>query len=270
MVAKAASRGADAVILDLEDGVHPASRPAARAALPEACEVSAGLGAPVAVRVSPAGTSDRARDLEAVAHAAPDAALLAKAETEEEIREARAALGDGIRVWLMIETARGAAEVFRLARTPGVSGLVFGSADFRLSIGGSGLPGERDLDFVRSRLVLAARAAGVAVWDAPWFAFRDLDGLRRSARRAFALGFDGKSAVHPMQIEPIHRAFAPSPEQRAWAERVVQAVEAAERRGESVVELDGQLVEALHRREALRLLRLASSTPRAGVSPSSP
>lgn len=252
------------MVLDLEDGVHPAARPAARMALPESRRAAADQGARVVIRVNAAGTRDFTPDLEAAAAASADAVLLAKAESEEEIRAARAALGEKIPVWLMIETARGAAEAFRLARAPGVRGLVFGSADFRLSIGGSALPEERDLDFARSRLVLAARAAGIAVWDAPWFAFRDIEGLWASARRAFAFGFDGKSAVHPMQIGPIHRAFAPSSGQRDWAERVVRALEAAERRGESIVELDGQLVEALHRREAIRLLRLA-----AAVSPPS-
>ena len=99
-------------------------------------------------------------------------------------------------LWLMIETARGAAAVFELAREDGVSGLVFGSADYRLSVGSRASPEERELDHARQRILLAARAAGVCCWDAPWFAFRDLEGLRLSARRAFELGFDGQ-VRHP-------------------------------------------------------------------------
>lgn len=261
MVAKAAVRGADVVVLDLEDGVHPEQKDGARARLAESCESARAGGGRVVVRVNPPETGAGHRDLETAGAIAPEAVLLPKAEAVDAVRAARSILGERLPVWLMVETARGAAQVFDLAAEPGVEGLVFGSADYRLSMGAAGSPDEADLAFVRSRLVLAARAAGIGVWDAPWFAFRDLDGLRRSARRAFELGFDGKSAVHPIQIPEIHAAFRPSDEQRTWAERVIAAVEEADRAGASVAELDGVLVEKLHRRHACRLLRLDEAGP---------
>lgn len=254
MVAKAATRGADVLLLDLEDGVHPSHKDAARERLPESRSVLAASGAVVALRTnSPEGPGGQA-DLEAAATAGFDAVLLPKAESGEVVRVARDILGRAAPLWLMIETAPGARNVFDLARLPGVEGLVFGSADYRLSTGARMRQNESELDFARQRILLAARAAGIHGWDAPWFAFRDLEGLRRSARRAAEVGFDGKSAVHPAQIPVIHEAFAPSAEERAWAERVVRVMEDAVARGVAVVELDGELLEELHLRQARRLL----------------
>ena len=254
MVAKAATRGADVVVLDLEDGVHPSQKDGARERLRESRAAAAAAGALVALRINPpAGAFGRA-DLEAAADVGFDAVLLPKAETAEAASEARRILGEATPLWLMIETAIGAAAVFELARLPGVDGLVFGSADYRLSMGAGRRHDESELDFVRQRILLAARAAGVCAWDAPWFAFRELDGLYRSARRAAESGFDGKSAVHPLQIPVIHQAFEPTPAERAWAERVVRTMEDAGARGLAVVELDGELLEELHLRQARRLL----------------
>ncbi|MXX86164.1 MAG: CoA ester lyase [Acidobacteria bacterium] len=254
MVSKAATRGADIVVLDLEDGVHPSHKDAARERLHESRAALAGAGAVVALRTNPPETPGGHADLEAAATAGFDAVLLPKAESGETVRVARDVLGRVTPLWLMIETAPGAANVFDLARVPGVEGLVFGSADYRLSIGARMRQDESELDFVRQRILLAARTAGVHCWDAPWFAFRDLDGLRRSARHAAEMGFDGKSAVHPAQVPVIHEAFAPTAEERAWAERVVSVMEDAAARGVAVVELDGELLEVLHLRQARRLL----------------
>lgn len=254
MVAKAATRGADVLLLDLEDGVHPSHKDAARERLRGSRDALAAAGAIVALRTNPPEGPGGQADLEAAATAGFDAVLLPKAESGETLRVARDLLGRATPLWLMIETAPGAANVFDLARIPGVEGLVFGSADYRLSLGARMRQGESELDFVRQRILLAARAAGVHCWDAPWFAFRDLEGLRGSARRAAEMGFDGKSAVHPAQLPVIHEAFAPTPEERAWAERVVRVMEDAGARGVAVVELDGELLEELHLRQARRLL----------------
>lgn len=253
MVAKAATRGADILVLDLEDGVHPSQKDAARERLRESQAAAAAAGALVALRINPPEGAVGSADLEAAADAGFDAVLLPKAENTEAMREARRTLGE-TPLWLMIETALGAANVFELAPLPGVDGLVFGSADYRLSLGARMRQDESELDFVRQRILLAARAAGIRCWDAPWFAFRDLEGLRGSACRAAKAGFDGKSAVHPLQVPVIHEAFATTPEERAWAESVVRVMEDAGARGVAVVELDGELLEELHLRQAKRLL----------------
>ncbi len=240
MVRKAARRGADALVLDLEDGVHPSRKAEARAGLGDARAL---LGdARVIVRVN-AGPEGRA-DLEAARAAGFEEALLPKAESVE---------AEGFRVHLMIETALGAARVFELAAARGVEGIAFGAADYRLGLGVRD-PGEEPLAYVRQRLLLAARAAGIRVWDSPWFAFRDLDGLRRSARRAAGLGFDGMLAIHPAQVPVIHEAFALTDTERERARRTLDAWRAADLRGEAVAERDGELVEALHARAARKLL----------------
>lgn len=254
MVAKAATRGADVLVLDLEDGVHPSRKDAARQRLHESRTALASGGALVALRINPPTGPVGRSDLDAAARAGFDAVVLPKAESGATVQMAREVLGRRNPIWLMIETAPGAANVFELARLPGVEGLVFGSADTRLSLGARRRQDESELDFVRQRILLAARAAGIHCWDAPWFAFRDLEGLRRSARRAAEGGFDGKSAVHPDQVPVIHEAFAPTPDERAWAERVVRVMEDAGARGVAVVELDGELLEELHLRQARRLL----------------
>ena len=147
MIAKAATRGADILILDLEDGVHPSQKDAARERLRESRAAAVAAGALVALRTNPpAGAFGRA-DLEAAADIGFDAVLLPKAEAAETLREAHGVLGEATPLWLMIETALGAANAFELARLPGVDGLVFGSADYRLSVGARMRPDESELDF---------------------------------------------------------------------------------------------------------------------------
>lgn len=284
MIEKAAARGADGLILDLEDGVHPRWKEQARAGLAAAYRTLTDAGASVAVRVNAPDTEWWREDFRAVREAGFDTVVIPKAEDDRAVERAASA---GIpRVFLMIETARGVAGVFDLAgSSPAVRGLLFGSADYTLSLGRRrGVPGDPSprspllqpdseyaageeplppddpadptLEFARQRILLAARATGIAAWDAPHFAFRDEEGTRRAARRAARAGFEGMAAVHPAQIPIIHEAFAPTPAERRWAERVVAAFESAGTRGEAVAELDGELIERLHLEQARRLLRL--------------
>ncbi len=250
MIRRAAARGADVLVLDLEDGVHPRHKAGARAGIAAARETLEAEGARVMLRVHHPGSPCHALDLE-TAHAAGFRELLvSKAESLAGIHPA---CDTGARVHLMIETAPGAARVFELASAPGVAGIAFGAADYRLGIGVRGRS-ETLLQYARQRLLLAARAAGVSCWDAPWFAFRDSAGLRRRARAAAEMGFDGMLAVHPSQTPVIHEAFAASAEETAHARRVLEVMREADARGEAVAELDGELVEHLHARAARRLL----------------
>jgi citrate lyase subunit beta/citryl-CoA lyase len=107
--------------------------------------------------------------------------------------------------------------------------------------------------------VLAARAAEIRVFDTPYFDFADAAGLARSARRARTLGFDGKTAIHPAQVQPIHDAFAPTPEEIAHARKVLSALETAAREGRGTAAVDGEMVEPLHATEARRTLARAGS-----------
>jgi citrate lyase subunit beta/citryl-CoA lyase len=162
----------------------------------------------------------------------------------------------------MIETARGVLAAPGLARVAPVAGLLFGAADFRASVRASRDPDEAELLLARSALVLAARAAGIEAFDTPLFEYRDEAALERSAGRARALGFDGKTAIHPAQVAVINRVFAPTPQEIRRAEAVVAALEAAAREGRGVATVDGEMVEALHAAEARRALARAK---KAGV-----
>jgi citrate lyase subunit beta/citryl-CoA lyase len=164
----------------------------------------------------------------------------------------------------MVETARGVLAAPELARAPHVAGLLFGAADFRADVRASREPDEGEILVARSALVLAARAAGIEVFDTPHFEYRDEPGLERSARRARALGFDGKTCIHPAQVAVVNRLFAPTAEEVERAGKVVLALETAAREGRGVATVDGEMVEALHGREARRTLERAR---RAGTSP---
>jgi citrate lyase subunit beta/citryl-CoA lyase len=162
----------------------------------------------------------------------------------------------------MVETARGVLAAPALASVEHVAGLLFGAADFRASVRASRDPDEAELLLARGTLVLAARAAGVEVFDTPSFEYRDEVRLERSARRARTLGFDGKAAIHPGQVAVINRVFAPTPEEADRARRIVEALEAAAREGRGVATVDGEMVEALHAAEARRTLARARQAGR--------
>ena len=276
MIEKAAERGADLLILDLEDGVHPDRKEEARSALAEARRRLTEAGARAAVRVNGPDTPWWSADLEAAWDAGFENIVLPKVEGAGPIFTAGSRSIGPPPLLLMIETAAGMAQAFHLSGITGVAGLIFGSADYTLSLGlrtpapaptpDSAAPPpapppdppETDppaLTHARQRLLLAARASGIRAWDAPHFAFRDHEGTTRAARRAARQGFDGMTAVHPSQIPLIHAAFAPTPTERHWAERVISAMTSATARGEAVTELDGQLLEPLHLEQAHRLLR---------------
>jgi citrate lyase subunit beta/citryl-CoA lyase len=261
MLRKAGSRGADVLIVDLEDGVLPDAKQAARE---QARRLWPGLDfgeSEALLRVNGAGSPWQEADLEAAAAIRPDGVVLPKCEEPSAVSAVAGRL-TGTPLFLMVETARGVLAAPELARVGGVAGLLFGAADFRASIRASRDPDESELLVARSRLVLAARAAGALVFDTPFFDYRDEAGLERSARRARTLGFDGKTAIHPGQVGVLARVFAPTAAEVERARAVVAALDAAAREGRGVATVDGEMVEALHGAEARRTLAMAS---KAGV-----
>lgn len=259
MVRKAGSRGADVLILDLEDGVHPDRKEEAR---DRAVRLSREPGlfgrSEVWLRTNAPGTPWHEADLAAAAGAAVSGVVIPKCEDPEEVRRLAARLGEGRSLFLMVETAAGILRSPDLARAaPPVAGLVFGAADYRESLRAGRMEDELELLVARTQLVQAARAAGVDVFDTPWFEYRDLEGLARSARRARALGFDGKTAIHPGQVAAVNAVFTPTAEEVERARRVIGALEDQARLGQAVAVLDGEMVEALHGRGARRVLEKA-------------
>lgn len=236
---KAADR-ADAVIVDLEDAVLAADRPAARQAVIE----SSLDPARTVVRVNPAGTEDFARDLEAVARTPYRTLMLAKSESAEQF----AAL-EGYRVIALCETALGVQNAAQIAAAEPVVALMWGAEDLIASLGGlssrfpAGQPqaGQyRQLPrYARSQVLLAAGAAGKAAVDSVYLDLGDHEGLRAEALDAVASGFSATACLHPAQVGVIRQAYQPSPEQVDWAARVLEAAQGAS----GAFALDGRMVD---------------------------
>jgi citrate lyase subunit beta/citryl-CoA lyase len=259
MVRKVGSRQADVVILDLEDGVHPEAKDFARSAVPVFLhEVDFGASE-VFVRVNALSSPWAAQDLAAVPASGVAAVVIPKVSSPEDVRRAESLLGRAdIPLFAMVESAAAVLAAPAIARSSArLAGLIFGSADYRESLGAGRDPDEAELLFARSQILHAARAARLEAYDAPFFDYRDVAGLERSAARVRVLGFDGKSAIHPSQVGVIHKAFTPAAAEVEWARRVVRALEQAGQRGRAVAGLQGEMVEAVHERMARRILARA-------------
>jgi citrate lyase subunit beta/citryl-CoA lyase len=260
MLRKAGSRGADTLIFDLEDGVHPDAKTEGRDRLGRlALELDFG-GAEVFIRVNSPGTPWVDEDLEMVARTRPAGVVLPKVEHSAWVRDVDRRLDGEVPMLLMIETAAGVLASPELARTsPQVSGLVFGAADFRESLRAGRLPEEMELYYARNRILLAARAAGIEAFDTPWFAYKDPAGLEASARLVRQMGFDGKTAIHPSQVSAINEVFSPTVAEIERARRIVDAMKDALAGGRYVATVGNEMVEALHLEEAKRTLARAKA-----------
>jgi citrate lyase subunit beta/citryl-CoA lyase len=258
MLAKAQARGADTVLVDLEDAIPPDGKGAARAALREALRdgTLAGPGA-VCVRVNAVGEGVE-QDLEALAGCAVDAVVLPKAVGADGVREVRAGVdrlldgGAATALVPQVESTAGILRLGELAAAPEVDALAFGGEDFCVDLGVARSDDSLELLAPRALVALHARAARLPAIDTVYTAIDDEDGLLREARVARQLGFSGKLLIHPAQIDPVRGVFAPSAEQVAWAERVRAAVAAADGSGVQVV--DGKMVDAPVLAQAERIL----------------
>ena len=263
---KALGLGADALILDLEDAVAPAAKPAARAAVaaflrahpqPRACQLF--------VRVNPLDGGLLADDLAALAGTAPDGVVLPKAAGAESIRALAALLAaQGLAAPILPVASETAAAVFQLGSYSAVAGLLagltWGAEDLPAAIGAS-TAREADgtytpvYETVRSLALLGAHAAGVPAIETVYPAFRDLAGLAAYAARGRRDGFTGMMAIHPDQIAVINAAFTPSAEEIAAARRVIAAFAAEP--GAGALHLDGRMIDRPHLIAAERLLARA-------------
>ncbi|MCX7891497.1 MAG: CoA ester lyase [Burkholderiales bacterium] len=259
--ARAAASGADALILDLEDAVAAAEKDRAREGVLAhfAGDFRSGLasGQMAGLRINNVHTAAGLRDLAALADAriAPDFVMLPKLESAFEVRLAARHIARRTALVCAIESARGLEAAIEIARAdPRVRALAMGGADLAVSLRAENA--WEALLFARSRLVQAAAAAGIGLLDSPHFELADEAGLAESSRRARALGFTGRLAVHPRQVPVIQAAFTPTPEEVARAERIVAALAAA---GGNVCELDGEMVEGPIVRAAERILAAARS-----------
>jgi citrate lyase beta subunit len=241
-LAKAATIAVDEVILDLEDAVAATQKDAARETIAQALRDHDWRAGTVAIRVN-RGSAD---DLALIREVLPDVVVLPKVESPEEL------LGLPVPAEAQIETARGLVECERIAAAPGLEALVLGPGDLAASLGVPELTiGEgAHVEYALARIVVAARAFGVAAIDGPFVALDDPQGLRASAARARAFGYDGKWCIHPGQIEVCNETFAPTAAELERARRILAS--------EGVARLDGEMVDEASRRMAQAVLARAA------------
>ena len=247
LVTKVFDAGADAVILDLEDAVPADQKGRARALVVEAIVERRAI-----VRINPAGTPDADADLAAVgAHAW--ALRVPKVETPDQVAWV-VERAPNAQVICAIETAKGLLAAPQIAASPGVANLSIGGVDLRRDLGTG--PGNLPALHARSALVVASRAAGLdAPIDCVYPDVSDVAGLREEAEFSRSLGFFGKNAIHPAQIDIIHQAFTPSADEIDWARGVLAAFEAS---GGAATRLDtGEMIDTPVATRARQLLTLA-------------
>jgi citrate lyase subunit beta/citryl-CoA lyase len=260
---KARTLPADGLILDLEDAVSPDSKVDAR---DRACEAVGSYGTrEVAIRVNGFGTQWHEDDLRAAAAAGPDAVLVPKVNSAAEVHAIERALEAGgapdrTTIWVMVETPIAMLHGHDIASASDrLSVLVMGTNDLANELHAAHVPGRAPLLTGLSLCVLAARAAGKDILDGVYNDVRDTAGFEAECLQGKEFGFDGKTVIHPGQIEPCNRIFAPSPEEIDHSRRIIEAFEEAAREGRGVVTVDGRMIEVLHVDNARRILALAEA-----------
>ena len=256
---------ADALILDLEDAVAPDAKASARDQVVQAVKAGGYGHRELAVRVNPLDSDWGPADVGAAATCGADALLLPKVESaamvqELERRMEAAGAPRDLAIWTMIETPRGVLNAQEIAAASDrLAVLVMGTSDLVKDLHAEHTDDREPVVTALSWCVLAARAHGRAIVDGVHLDLNDTKGLEAQCRQGRQLGMDGKTLIHPKTIEIANHAFAPSDAQVAQARRVIQAHADAQRRGEGLAVLDGQLIENLHVENAQRVVALAEA-----------
>jgi citrate lyase subunit beta / citryl-CoA lyase len=268
MIAKATRYGADALILDLEDGVAPDAKARARQTIATALERGFPQEPIILVRVNGMESGLLDDDLAIALRPRINAVCLPKCNAPEEIQAMDARLhlledrwgvsGGRIRLLPMIETARGVLAAPAIARGHRrVAALGFGAEDFTADIGVARTRAGGEVAYARAAVSLAAHAAGIDALDGIYADFRDADGLRADTASARTLGYTGKMLIHPAQVGTVHAAFAPSASEVEHAARIVAAFEEAQARGAGVAVVDGAMIDRPVVLRAQRILAIA-------------
>jgi citrate lyase beta subunit len=255
-IEKARGLAADVVILDLEDAVAPGAKEAARDAVVAAVAAGGWGTREVAIRVNGLGTPWAGADFAAVAGSAADVLVVPKINGPEDAAQAVAMAG-GKPVWPLIETPRAVLACHAIAQTAGIAGLVAGFADLAKDLRLKPGPDRSPLFHAMSMIVTAARAERILAFDGVFVDIADPRGLAAEAAQARAFGFDGKTCIHPSQLEAVNRAFSPTAEEVEHAKGLIAAHEEASRLGKAVATFRGKLIEVLHVAEARHTLALA-------------
>jgi citrate lyase subunit beta/citryl-CoA lyase len=271
MLTKALTLRPDAFVPDMEDSVPDAEKANARATIATFLTALKAVGVPVIPRVNALNTDWIEQDLDAVVGPEIYGISVGKVRTPGDIAELSALLAHlerrrqipvgSLKLLPWIETAEAITNCDAICRASDrLVGVAFGGEDFANDLGIERLEDETQMLYARSRLCISARAANLLAFDTPYFRLRDVDGLRADCLAAKSLGFKGKFAIHPDQIEPINEHFSPSAAEIAHANRVVAAYEEAERHGRASTSLDGWVIDVPVVKRARALLALAART----------
>ena len=248
MIQKGPGLGADAVILDLEDSVSPEQKDAARFLVSRAIKmINFGLSE-VMVRINPVSHGGLL-DLAAVLVAGPDAIVVPKCESKTDVQIVENAINEAglpkqIRILPMIETAKGILNAYEVAcASPMVDAITFGGEDFTQDIGATRTKAGKEIFWGRSMVVIAAKAARVQALDTVFSDLADEEGLRRDTIEIREMGFDGRAAIHPSQIETIHECFTPTEKEMQYAVNVLFAADKARSEGSGVAVVKGKMID---------------------------
>jgi citrate lyase subunit beta/citryl-CoA lyase len=259
-IEKARDLACDVVILDLEDAVAPDAKDLARQQAVDAVKAGGFGRREVVIRVNGLDTPWGKDDLAAAAATHPAAILAPKVSRAADVAAYDQALTGDTRLWVMIETCASLFaldEIAACAKSSRLDALVIGTNDLakemrcRLTVDRAPLLGPLSLS------VAAARAHGLTILDGVYNGLEDEDGLARQCAQGAEFGFDGKTLIHPKQIEAANTAFSPTPDEVHWARIIVDAFDSPENAAKGVLRVEGRMVERLHLAEAQRLIAVA-------------
>jgi len=266
---KAKTLAADGVIFDLEDSVAPEAKDAARQQVVDAVKAGGFGRREIFIRVNGVDTPWHADDLTAAAHAAPDAILVPKVSSADTLDLIGRRLLDmstdhKTRIWAMIETPLAIFNILQIAAEARdsetrLSGLVMGTNDLAKDTRARLVPGRAPMLAWLSTCVAAARIHGIDILDGVYNDIGNADGFAAECAQGVDLGFDGKTLIHPNQIEPCNKAFSPSAAEIEQARKMIAAFDLPENKGKGVVSIDGRMVERLHADMARRTVAIAEA-----------
>ena len=242
---KVQSLATDAIIFDLEDAVAAEEKPGARDLIVETLTQKDYGNRTKIVRVNALDTEWGRADIAALAGASIDALLIPKVNAAADLQAVADMIAD-VPLWAMMETPLGVLNAAEIAAHPRLHGMVMGTNDLAKDLNARFRPDRLPMMAALGQCLLAARADGVVIIDGVYNAFKDDDGLRAECEQGRDMGFDGKTLIHPAQLEIANAAFAPTEAEIDLANRQIAAFEAAEMAGQGVAVVDGRIVENLH------------------------
>ncbi len=262
---KAKTLPTDAVIFDCEDSVAPDMKAVAREAVAAAVQSGEYGGRELTIRVNGIDTEWFDADVRSAAAAGPAAIVVPKISSIEDVATVERLLEasgapDSTRIWAMLETPAAMEAAFAIASSSErLNVLIMGTNDLAKELHAALVPGRHPLLWGLARCVNAARASGKVILDGVYNDVKNPEGFAAECQQGAEMGFDGKTLIHPTQVEPCNDAFSPSESEIAQAQKIIEAFEAAQAEGKGVVTVDGRMIENLHVDNARRAIAISEA-----------